>query len=424
MSRRAALVADAVLRHRLGLLAVAAVLEGLALTRDGAVPADLAAFSATGRLLLQGRLDAVYADPFTQAGPLELIAASLALPAGSRAGELGLTALYVLGNLAAVTAVVLGGRVVRTLTGLPASPVLELLAGLATIAWLVPGQLWSGHLAGLAVPVTWLAAGTLAVRGRTQAAGVLVSALCGALIGVASAWEPWGIVAAPLLLIDRRPRRLALGVLALVATAAFAYAPFALTGRFALFDQRWPVSPATLLHLLRPDLGEATWWFRLLQGGLAVTACAAVALVLGRRRDVVWLAPLAAVLARLLLDPTGFAYYWVPAQVLGLVGVTMLNPRRPWRRLVPVAAMGYLPFLQWGTWAVVQLLVTSGVLVVAVAGLREAGAGVSAGRAGRSRAPSPPRTPAEADRSCCSCPRSFPATARSSPGAGRAQRAQ
>ncbi|MBT0767539.1 hypothetical protein KIH74_01300 [Kineosporia sp. J2-2] len=339
------------LLHRLArlrwLLCPVGAVEAYAQIRPGTgQPYDLIRFSEAGGWIVTGRLGDVYATSFMQGGPLELLASWALFPfphqheAGYAAvGQQGQIWLRLVTGAALVAVCMLGARRLRTLHRLPRSQPLELLAGLTAVLLAVPYYFWAeGHLSQFAVPVMWVAGASLAVRGRTTAAGLV--------IGLSAGWQSWGVLAAGLLLVDRRPGPLLRAVAAFVVGALSCYLPFVVTGRFEMFALAWPVRQLTLVHTLLPQLTEFGWPYRFLQGLVAGLAGVAVALVLGRRRDLVWLGPLAVVTARLLLDPVLLPNYWYPLLVLAVAGVSLLHPGcSPWR-LGLVALLCCVPHVQ------------------------------------------------------------------------------
>ena len=341
-------------RHRWPVLVAAALLEGVAAQAE---PIDLAMFAQIGRQLLSGDLSAVYAGDYNQSGPLQLILAVLALPFG--ATRVGLLGLHAIGNVTLVVGVILFGRYVRQASGRDTSPVAELAVGAVCVAWFLPGDVWNGHLAEVGIPLLWMTAALLVRRGWAVGAA--------ALLALSAGLEPWGVLAVPLLLHDLRLRSLLRGGTVFALGVCALYLPFVLTGEFALFHHAWPLGNSSLAHLVWPAADEFTWYMRAVQGGLASGSCAAVVLLLRRRShiQVVWLAPAAAVLGRLLLDPTMFGYYLVPVCLAAMVGAGCLDARSRWPEVVSIAAMIYLPFLSYGA----ALAVASIVLSLAATGL-------------------------------------------------------
>jgi hypothetical protein len=134
-----------------------------------------------------------------------------------------------------------------------------------------------------------------------------------------------------------------------------------------MFEHGWPVYGGTLVSQLWPDAEVFSWWMRLVQGAVAAGACAGVVLALRRRRglDVVWLAPFTATLGRVALDPTNFSYYWTPAAIAALAGLSCVEPRTERARFLLLGGLAYLPYLRWGASALPVLAVSVVLLVAA-----------------------------------------------------------
>jgi len=371
------------------------------------LPGDATRFAAAGAAILDGDLSSVYADTWMQGGPLELLGSLVWLPLASQHPDIGTGFDFggypVPTDLATgvVLALCVLGCVVlaRRGTGLRGTvwPALAALA-VAAVTRLPAQTLLSGHLAQPMVAFGWVGAAVLALRGRALAAALA--------LGLCSAWEPWALLAAPVLLLDPRldlrqlrqgPRSPLLARGALVA-AVFAaatvapYLPFVATGHFALFEHRWPfITDSMVGHLMHRGTA-VTWPWRLAQGAFTIAVGTLVVQALRSRRDVVWLAPFAIQVARLLLDPLQLSYYWIPLLVLSVVGVGMLSSSAGRRGVGIVVALLVLPQLQSldeRTWAPSSaasagLLATAAVLVLAVV---QARAGSSTNRNDSAAAP-------------------------------------
>jgi hypothetical protein len=371
------------------------------------LPGDATRFAAAGAAILSGDLSSVYADTWMQGGPLELLGSLAWLPLASQHPDIGtgfdFSGYPVLTDLTtglALALCVLGCvTLARRGTGLRRSvwPALAALAA-AAVTRLPAQTLLSGHLAQPMVALGWVGAAVLAFRGRAVAAALA--------LGLCSAWEPWALLAVPVLLLDPRldlrrvrhgprgpllARGAVVGVVFVVATVA-PYLPFAATGHFALFEHRWPFITDSIVGHLMHRGSSVTWPWRLAQGGFTIAAGTLVVQALRARRDVVWLAPFAIQVARLLLDPLQLSYYWIPLLVLSVVGVGMLPPTAGRRWVGIVVALLVLPQLQSldeRTWAPsstasVGLLATAAVLVLAVV---QARAGSSTNRNDSAAAP-------------------------------------
>jgi hypothetical protein len=287
-------------------LAAAAVVAYL---DRGTDPGDLLYFVHQGERLLSGDWANTFADPTLQSGPLQLVVfgAIRNLTALAFLLEVGTAALLLL---------VLGR--------LGASDRARLAVGLlAVVAGLTHGAFVDGHPAEAITPLLWVLAGLWARDDRVIAAG--------ALLGLSAGLELWGVLGAPLLLLAPRLRRAVAGGVVEAAVVLAQLAPFALAGTFRMFEHEWEVGTGTLLSLFVAPGTHFGWPLRLLQASLALGAGTAVALALRRNVYAVWLAPLAVVVVRVLLDPLSFGWYWLEAEALVLVGAGVLLTGLPAR---------------------------------------------------------------------------------------------
>jgi hypothetical protein len=274
----------------------------------------------------------------------------------------------VVGGALLTTAMMLLVKHLRKKHGLPASPAAELAAGVALLFLALPNRFWAGgHLAEFGAPMFWIFATSLLIRGHSGKAAVL--------IGLSTAWEPWGLLPAGLLLIERNPQRLVRACALFAVAAVVPYLPFLATGHFAMFELRWAVVHDTLFGQLFPHQNQFGWAPRLLQGlGAGLAGCAA-ALTLGRRRDLIWLGPLAVVLVRLVLDPLDMEYYWQPVIILVVVGIGLLHEQCSPARLFLTLALLAPPTIQlhrdypWPN-SVYQLLIALALLIALIHRIR------------------------------------------------------
>ncbi|GAA3631277.1 hypothetical protein GCM10022223_56640 [Kineosporia mesophila] len=334
----------------------------------GIQPVDMMHFSRAGGWILQGRLGEIYSTSWMQAGPFELLASWALYPFDRqhttsyvRTGLAGQYPLRLIGGALIVAAVMFLVRYLRRLHDLPDSAPMELAAGLTAVLIAVPYQFWmGGHLAQFGIPLMWVAGTSLAVRGRSTAAGLV--------IGLSAGWEPWGVLLAGALLTERDPRRLVQACTAFTAGALLPYLPFLATGRFEMFHLLWAVRKPTLIGLLFPHMTTFSWELRLFQGIAAGLAGVVVALALGRRRDVIWIAPLTVVVVRLLLDPLILSYYWGPFLFAVVIGVGLLHPHCSPTRAVLASALAGVALVQFRYTfnREVPLLIVSLVLLVAL----------------------------------------------------------
>ncbi|GAB3266374.1 hypothetical protein [Kineosporia babensis] len=307
------------------LLCLIGAVQGAAPVFNGIQPPDLVRFAGAGRAILQGRLAEVYADPWMQAGPFELLASWILFPFGYqhqsdylKAGMHGQLWLRAAIGAALTAGAVLLVRHLRRVHGENPSPEMELAAAVTAVLTAVPyAFLVGGHPAQYGIALMWVLGASLAVRGRSVAAGLV--------IGLSAGWEPWGVLAAGLLLVERRPSRLLAGCAAFTTGALACYLPFVATGHFEMFSLEWLILPHTPIGTLFSDLTAFGWPLRLLQGLAAGSAGMLAALVLGKRRDLIWIGPLAVLLTRLLLDPLMLPYYWYPMLIAVVIGVGLLH---------------------------------------------------------------------------------------------------
>jgi hypothetical protein len=127
----------------------------------------------------------------------------------------------------------------------------------------------------------------------------------GAMIGLATAAKPWGIVALPMILVFHgRPRRRAAAAAAIVLGVT--WLPFVIADPSTITAGK-PAAETmagSVLHLFGVRVGSSPGWVRLAQLGAALL----LGIVAVRRGQ--WTAVLLlGVVARVLLDPAVFAYY-------------------------------------------------------------------------------------------------------------------
>jgi hypothetical protein len=297
---------SSVVRVWLPVLAAAAAVASL---DRGTDPGDLVYFVHRGEQLLSGGWANTFTDPMLQSGPLQLVlfGAVRNLTALAFVLELGTAALLllVLGRLDV-------GNGLRLAAGLTAVG-----AGLTHLAFA------DGHPAEAVVPLLWVLAALWARDDRVLAAG--------ALIGLSSGFELWGVLGAPVLVLTPRFRRVVIGLAVEAVVVLAQLAPFALAGRMRMFEHEWQVTTGTLMSLVVAPGTHFGWPLRLLQASVAVGAGAAVAQALRRSLHAVWLAPLTVVLLRVVLDPVSFGWYWLEAEALALVGAVLVLRELPSR---------------------------------------------------------------------------------------------
>jgi len=342
-----------VVLRRWWIIALTATAQGLLAYQSSWLDVDR--FADFGRSLLVGDWGMVYRDDWNQSGPVQLIV-SYVITTASRTG-VGSAITHAVIALAVVLCVRSGCRAVRAAAGLPASASIECVVGGLTAFVLIPyGRLWETHPAQLAIPVLWVAAGLVARAGRPVSAGVL--------LGFAVGWEPWAVLGFPVvLMLGGLAAAVRASVLASLVGAAW-YLPFVLSGHFALFDHRWRISPNSVLMQTFGMSGEQSWMIRLVQAVGCLAVCSGIVLRLRPRASAVWLAPLGAMLTRLVFDAYVLDYHWFSVSVLPLVGLCLFaGHAREWLQGCCVLALAYLPYVDFQlSW---RLLVS--LLLVAVA---------------------------------------------------------
>ena len=297
-----------------GLLTVNAVLATPSRTPEAG---DYPTFGPPGAAILTGHWGGVYADPIVQAGPFELIFYGIPNLLGISTDAQWIAFSIATSALAAVALAALTVWVIRPLIPVWAVPVAVAVAALASASGLTVGAMVAGHPAEIVIPLLWIVSAELARRGRPFAAGVV--------LGLTTGWELWGALGAPVLLLapQLRARNLTRSGIGAVLVAVLPWVPFVVLGPFRMFAFAWFIYADTLPHLLFPGMAVFPWPLRLLQGALAVGSGVAVAVVLRRRRDAIWMVPLAICVVRLLMDPVLLAYYAVPPMMLIALGLAL-----------------------------------------------------------------------------------------------------
>jgi hypothetical protein len=276
--------------------AVAALHQGLGVDGDSHL------FIDAGRTLLSSRWADAFALPSVQVGPLQLL---LYGSVGRSAGALAIL-------LASGTAllVVAAGRA----AGLK-NPVLLGGAGLLAVGVGFTRIGFGGHPADAVLPLIWILAAAEARRGRTWTAGLL--------IGLSAGLETWGILGVAVLALAPRLRDAAVGACVAAAAALALFAPFLLGGHFAMLSFEWHVYAPSPLSVLVPSGTPFGWPLRIVQAAVAVAAGLAVARLLRHSPHALWAAPLAVVVARLLLDPLLYDYYLAGPQGPIFIGAAL-----------------------------------------------------------------------------------------------------
>lgn len=282
--------------------AVATLHQGLAVDGDSHL------FIAAGQTLLSSHWSRAFAQSTVQAGPLQL---ALFGSVGHRHAALALVLTVGTALLVVAAARAAGVK----------SPVLLCGAGLLAVVAGVTGNGLGGHPADAVLPLVWIIAAGEARRGHAWRAGVL--------IGLTAGLETWGILGIAVLALAPRKRDAFAGTCLAGATALALFAPFILGGHFHMSSFHWYVSYPSPVSMLVPEGTPFGWPLRLVQAAFAVSAGVAVVRLLRRSPHVVWAAPLAIIVVRLLLDPLLLSYYLAGPKVLILVGAALGAAR--WR---------------------------------------------------------------------------------------------
>ena len=306
---------------------VLALALGLAI-RDGLgyiTERDPYLFTDAGLQLLSSDAINVYGREVVQVGPIHLVLHGLGgLIARLYDGHFKLP-LAILVEVSFTLGVMFTVRLLLRDHNERFAPAAETLAGILVLIWSVAwGAYAFGQAAEAFVVLLWILTAIAATRDDHNAGGVT--------LGVAGAWKLHGLLGAPLLLLGRPPLLTLLrsGATA-VATAVAPYLPFALFGRFNMFDFEWPVEPDFALRFLYGDGFFFTWQDRVVQSLLAMAAAAFI-VVYGRGLSRLWAAPLALAAARSALDPLIWPWYWVGVETILVVGIVCLIGVRshPW----------------------------------------------------------------------------------------------
>jgi hypothetical protein len=276
--------------------AVAALHQGLFVNGDSHV------FIDAGRTLLSSHWDRAFASSTVQAGPLQL-----ALFGSVGRWHAALALVLTTGTALLVVAAARAAGVKSSL----------LLGGVGLLAVLtgLTGVGVGGHPADAVIPLIWILAAVEARRGHAWTAAVL--------IGASAGFETWGILGVAVLAFAPRRRDAFLWVFVAGATALALFAPFVLGGHFKMSAFHWYVRSPSLVSMLVPEGTPFGWSLRLVQAAFAVSAGVAVVRLLRHSPHAVWVAPLAIIVVRLLLDPLLLSYYLTGPKALILVGAAL-----------------------------------------------------------------------------------------------------
>lgn len=276
--------------------AVAALHQGLQVDGDSHL------FIWAGQTLLSSHWSRAFALPTVQAGPLQL---ALFGSVGHWHAALALVLTVGVALLVVAAARAAGLKNPAVLCG----------AGLLAVVVGVTGNGLGGHPADAVLPLLWIIAAAEARRGRVWRAGLL--------IGLSAGLETWGILGVAVLALAPRMRDALAGTCLAGATALALFAPFMLAGHFEMLKFHWYVSYPSPVSMLVPEGTPFGWPLRLVQASFALCAGVAVVRLLRRSPHVVWAAPLAVIVVRLLLDPLLLSYYLAGPKALILVGAAL-----------------------------------------------------------------------------------------------------
>jgi hypothetical protein len=267
---------------------------------------DVIFFAHAGEKLFESGWENVYADPVLQSGPIQLaVLGALSHLADSIDVSLGTVLAYSVELAAMVAVLQLLKRITAHRGVLFLGSLAALVCGVSSSAFI------DGHPAQLFIPLLWVVASLAVRRGEPGWAGVLV--------GLSAGLELWGVLGICIFAASPTARFAARGLGAAALVAAALFAPFVYLGDFAMFEYSWSVASGTVVAVLVEPGSSYSWAVRVVQAGAAVGAGGAVAWALRRRSAVVWAAPFAAVLVRLVFDPVFYAAYLVAPLTLALV---------------------------------------------------------------------------------------------------------
>jgi hypothetical protein len=264
---------------------------------------DAILFVHFGQVLLSSHWDLAFSHSDIQTGPLQL------LFFGSLA-DAEETIAVVLGAATALLAVAAARAAgVRNAVLLGGVGLLAVATGLTRVGYA------TGHPADAMLPLVWVIAADQARRDHRLRAGLLV--------GLCAGVETWGILGVAVFAFAPRLRGAAVSTLVAAVTAPALFAPFMLGGHFEMLSFAWHVTSPSPLSLVVSEGTPFGWPLRLMQAAVAVSAGVLVARALRHSPHALWAAPLAIVLARLLLDPLLYSYYLAAPRALILVGAAV-----------------------------------------------------------------------------------------------------
>lgn len=320
---------------------------------------DVTTFAQLGDAVLRGDLARAYADPFNQAGPLQIVGDAVlyraagvlpaALPVTALAFTVALVPLLVAGWLAQALIARMADVTSRWLW---LGPWLSVL--LVAVLGVDEENVVSGHWWQVPVLVLWVLAGRAVTGDRPLLAGVLV--------GVSAGLEPWGVFGVLVAVLAPGLRAAAHLAAASAVTTAALWLPFVATGSFRIGDYTWLVRSDSAWAVLVGPGSDFPWGLRILQAALVAGAATWMLIRLVRPLlpagdryllTACVLTPVVIVLLRVCTDIWFGAYYLTsPSTLLVPAAVVWLLSRHraglwlaaaAW--LAVVAATGLAPFL-------------------------------------------------------------------------------
>lgn len=277
---------------------------------------DVGGFARFGESLFTGDLAGVYADPWNQAGPLQVIAAFLSvrfseavgLPWGPSLVMVVVVALT-LGIVAWVTHWLLAHTQIssRFSAVRPWLPALVVTMAVATES--ITPLFISGHWMQMPTVGLWLLAVRL-IRRPT---------LSGFLIGIACLLEPWAVFGIPLLLLSPTWRQRFLAAAVSILTAIIGWVPFIVQPGFSFHRLSWPLHEGSPWTIVLEPTAPFPWPLRIVQTFIVLGVFGLLWSVLRGHMPVAWLAVSASacmLLARVAFDPKTGDYYTAPSALL------------------------------------------------------------------------------------------------------------
>lgn len=286
------------------LVPVAAVALGIvgAASPDG----DAEWFRRAGLGMLGPGLWGVFADAGLQIGVLVLLPVALLVVI---ADALGISAPFLVSAAqgAFVTWVALvAGRRATDVTGAPVLPAQWAVGGSLALGGVLAEATAIGHPEEVLIGLLLVLAACSAAEGHGRRVG--------GLLGVAVGLKLWGALGAPVALIGRSPRVVAVAGVVAGVVAAACYAPFLLWGEVNTFDFAWTSNRFGLRELVGP--GPSDWVVRVGQGAASVLVGCCVAL---RRAGSPTTVVVCIIATRLLLDSVVTPHYLGPLVVTGML---------------------------------------------------------------------------------------------------------